>query len=145
MLKIYEVTFNDGGWHQSLTKFTTVAESAEEAEALIDKGVCNGHMLFRYEDDKLWTITTYDSPVELTEEEIKILADYTQGQWSDGIGEGFEQYPCMIDENYAGNGDCVCGECGDGDICHDNEDSGEVYISPWHQGQILTTEQHNVD
>ncbi len=32
MLKIYTVTFNDGGWHTSLPKFTTVAISPAEAE-----------------------------------------------------------------------------------------------------------------
>ena len=111
----------------------------ENEQSLIDKGVHNGYMHFSYENGKLWTITTYESPVELTEEEIKILADYTQGQWSDGIGEGFEQYPCMHDNDYCD--ECVCGECEDGDICHDNNDAGEVYVSPWQVGQVLLTEQ----
>jgi hypothetical protein len=37
MLKIYEVTFNDGGWHQSLPKFTVVSESKEEAKEKVQK------------------------------------------------------------------------------------------------------------
>lgn len=41
--------------------------------------------------------------------------EYTQGQWSDGIGEGFEQSPVPV---------------GPG--------GGEYYISPWHRGQVLT-------
>lgn len=30
-MKIYTVTFNDGGWHVSLPSFTIVAETKEEA------------------------------------------------------------------------------------------------------------------
>ncbi len=33
-MKIYNVTFNDGGWHSSLPSFRVVAENKEEA---IDK------------------------------------------------------------------------------------------------------------
>ena len=52
-------------------------------------------MSFELIDEEIWTITKYLSPEELTEEELEILGDYTQGQWSDGIGEGFEQNPIM--------------------------------------------------
>lgn len=31
MLKIYQVTFNDGGWHSSLPSFQVVAESKDKA------------------------------------------------------------------------------------------------------------------
>ena len=34
-LKIFTVTFNDGDWHQSLPKFTVVAESADDAEEMV--------------------------------------------------------------------------------------------------------------
>jgi hypothetical protein len=30
-MKIYKVTFNDGGWHSSLPSFTVVAENQKEA------------------------------------------------------------------------------------------------------------------
>lgn len=30
-MKIYNVTFNDGGWHTALPSFTTVANSKDEA------------------------------------------------------------------------------------------------------------------
>lgn len=30
-MKIYTVTFNDGGWHSSLPSFDTVADTKEEA------------------------------------------------------------------------------------------------------------------
>jgi hypothetical protein len=33
-LKIWKVTFNDGGWHQSLPSFTYVAESEDKAKKL---------------------------------------------------------------------------------------------------------------
>lgn len=78
----------------------------------------SGYMKFIVENNKLMTITTYKSNRKLSDDELKNLADYTQGQWSDGIGEGFEQEPCMYDD--------------------DNE---EVYISPWFHGQVLKIEQ----
>src|SRR5687767_15190746 len=71
------------------------------------KDISGGYMSFKLEGNKLYTITDYDSKRELTEEELLSLAKYTQGQWSDGIGEGFEQNPCIIIEDE------------------------EVYISPW--------------
>ena len=38
MLKIFDVTFNDGGWHSgSLPKYTTIAETKEEAIFKINK------------------------------------------------------------------------------------------------------------
>jgi hypothetical protein len=80
-----------------------------------------GYMDFRYEDKKLWTYTTYTSDKELNPEELEHLANYTQGQWSDGIGEGFEQFPCYVPSN--------------------DEEDGEVYISPWFSGQVLTVIQ----
>jgi hypothetical protein len=49
--------------------------------------------------------------MELTDEEIDRLLDYTQGQWSDGIGEGFEQFPCH------------------------HEGRKEIYLSPWYPMQ----------
>jgi hypothetical protein len=89
----------------------------DDEQLLIDKGVNNGYLNFEYSDGKLWSVTTYDSPVELTQDELDIIGDYTQGQWSDGIGESFEQFPCMEDDN------------------------GEVYVSPWHTGQVLIISQ----
>jgi hypothetical protein len=89
----------------------------DDEQLLIDKGVNSGYLSFEYSDGKLWSVTTYDSPVELTQDELDIIGDYTQGQWSDGIGESFEQFPCMEDDN------------------------GEVYVSPWHTGQVLIISQ----
>jgi hypothetical protein len=80
--------------------------------------VSNGWMNFRYENDKLWTYTTYQSTRELTKEELAILEDYTTGQWSDGIGEGFEQNACFY-----------------------TDDDKEVFISPWSANQKTTITQ----
>ena len=54
----------------------------------------------------------------LIEKDLQELVKYTQGQWSDGIGEGFEQNPCY----------------------YDSEDN-EVFISPWFYGQQVTVQQ----
>lgn len=75
-----------------------------------------GYMRFVYENDELFTVNEYISTRELTDEEMKELIKYTQGQWSDGIGEGFEQRPIMV------SGD-------------------EVYISPWYNGQKVVYSQ----
>jgi hypothetical protein len=80
--------------------------------------VTGGYMFFKYENGKLMTYTTYDSNRKLTPSELENLSDYTQGQWSDGIGEGFEQYPCGYDDN--------------GD---------DIYVSPWFFGQEVEVEQ----
>lgn len=79
--------------------------------------VSGGYMRFKYENGELYTITTYSSTRELTPDELHDLGEYTQGQWSDGIGEGFEQSPC------------------------DEIDGEEIYISPWYGGQKLTITQ----
>jgi len=86
-----------------------------------DGAVTGGHLQFIFEDGKLWSVTTYESSRELTKEELAIVEDYTSGQWSDGIGEGFEQYPCY--EGRAGE---------------------EVYISPWYWKQKRTITQTKI-
>lgn len=88
----------------------------DDEQDLIDKGVHSGYMSFIYEDGKLFTITKYLSDDHLTKAELNSLGEYTQGQWSDGIGEGFEQQ-----EQYL-NGQ-------------------EFYVSPWKRGQVLTITQ----
>ena len=62
-------------------------------ESLIKADVSGGYLEFVYDKEleKLFALTTYDCPRELTDKEQKVLIEYTQGQWSDGIGEGFEQ------------------------------------------------------
>lgn len=79
----------------------------------------SGYTEFVYENGKLYSVCTYEVLEPLTEEEIKEVAEYTQGQWSDGIGEGFEQEPYVY------------------------IDDEELYISPWFYEQKLTTELIN--
>ena len=81
----------------------------------------SGYMWFKIEKDKLFTITSYVAKEKLSKEELKELADYTQGQWSDGIGEGFEQLPCIY------------------------IDDQEVYLSPWYFGQKLEIKQNKIE
>ena len=81
----------------------------------------SGYMNFSFENGKLWTVTEYFSDRELSKDELEKLSSYTQGQWSDGIGEGFEQEPCFYDK-----------------------DGEEVYVSPWKIGQVLETTQISI-
>lgn len=74
-------------------------------------------MSFEVVDGVLHTVTTYQYDVELTPTEIDDLKDYTQGQWSDGIGEGFEQNSYF-----------------------ETDDGEELFLSPWYSGQIITYE-----
>ncbi len=81
----------------------------------------DGYMHFTVEDGKLMTITEYTSKRRLSGIELENLKEYTQGQWSDGIGEGFEQNECMIDD-----------------------DGEEVFISPWFSGQVIQVTQEEI-
>ena len=81
----------------------------------------SGYMYFSFENGKLWTVTEYFSDRELSKDELEKLSSYTQGQWSDGIGEGFEQEPCFYDK-----------------------DGEEVYVSPWKREQVLETTQISI-
>ena len=90
-------------------------------QQLINKGVKNGYMSFKYEDGKLYVIVNWKSKEKLDENDIQVLIRYTQGQMSDGIGEGFEQFPCTYDGNEA------------------------IYVSPWYHGQILYATQKEIE
>ena len=80
-------------------------------------GLDFGYMRFEFINNELYTITEYLSNRELSESELSELVEETQGQWSDGIGEGFEQMPCKY---------------------HNGE---EVYVSPWYSGQEVEVKQ----
>ena len=78
--------------------------------------VTGGYMEFSYENGDLWTLTIYESSRELSKDELNELEEYTSGQWSDGIGEVFEQIPVIVDDE-------------------------EVFISPWCPEQKTTITQ----
>jgi hypothetical protein len=91
--------------------------------------ITSGYMSFKYDKNtkKLYVVVEYDSERLLSDEELYVLKDYTEGQLSDGIGEGFEQLPCLEDvEEY---------------LDSYGEITTDVYISPWFFGQILTIKQ----
>ena len=46
-------------------------------------------VIYQDADSKKWNVrTTYQSPTDLSESQIKKLVAYTTGQWSDGLGAG---------------------------------------------------------
>lgn len=62
-------------------------------ERLYDVGVVGGQieLAWRNEESKLLVLTTYRAPRELKQDELQLLIDETNGQWTDGIGEcGFQ-------------------------------------------------------
>lgn len=60
-------------------------------ELLEGIGITGGIVRFEYKPQpkQLWLITEYYAPRKLTEQELDVLLEYTQGQWSDGAGESF--------------------------------------------------------
>jgi hypothetical protein len=80
--------------------------------------ITGGYLQFEVKDGKLWSVTTYESSRLLSQDELHDVGEYTSGQWSDGIGEGFEQQ-----------------------ACHFDDEGEEVFISPWHGGQKITVIQ----
>lgn len=79
--------------------------------------VSGGYMDFNFIEGELMVQVEYESTRLLTDDELHDLIEYTQGQMSDGIGEGFEQYPFKEDGQ------------------------AEYYVSPWYGGQVLTATQ----
>ena len=76
--------------------FVEYIRNKELRNKLID-----GYMSFILENKTLYTLTTYRLKEGnlLSPKEIRELVDYTQGQWSDGIGESYEQMPIAVENN----------------------------------------------
>lgn len=85
---------------------------------LKDKLVGESYLTFELVGRSLTSVVEYHTNVKLTKSELNKLADYTQGQWSDGIGECFEQNPCGTTNS-----------------------GKDLYISPWHVDQVVKVEQ----
>jgi hypothetical protein len=88
-------------------------ESLNEWRLKLAKSIAKNNFKYNEEEEQLYTVTKYIAKEQLSESELQELADYTQGQWSDGIGEGFEQESCCEVDGY------------------------EIYVSPWHRDQEL--------
>lgn len=95
-----------------------------------DLPVFNGYCTFRFIDKELWTITEYYAEKKLTQKQLAALEQYTVGQWSDGIGESYEQHPCYYD-NFGWSNE-------------DDEEQYAVYVSMWHCNQKVFVEQTRV-
>jgi hypothetical protein len=70
---------------------------------------------------KIYIIVEYFSENRPTDEQITLIKEYTQGQFSDGIGEGFEQRPIKLIDSV-------------------EYEEYECYISMWYRGQELSCE-----
>jgi hypothetical protein len=128
-IKIYGIsgpcTYEDGGNAKKLYCVGIKADDGldEFVQWMHDKPLqsklVDGWMHFESIEERLHTVTVYQvkDGEQLTENEIEELKRYTQGQWSDGIGEGFEQNAIT------------------------NIDGDEVYLSPWYHGQKV---QHKI-
>lgn len=60
---------------------------------LQDLGVEGGYIRLEFSPDTngLIAVTEYRSPALLGDEDLALLAQYTAGQWTDGIGSNFSQ------------------------------------------------------
>ncbi|HWE93400.1 MAG TPA: ankyrin repeat domain-containing protein [Tepidisphaeraceae bacterium] len=64
-------------------------------QSLLDTGLTGGRLQLAHTPagDGLRVVTEYSCPTRLSHSELAKLTEETQGQWSDGIGEGcFEEY-----------------------------------------------------
>ncbi|MCW3053445.1 MAG: hypothetical protein JWN14_2615 [Chthonomonadales bacterium] len=86
---------------------------------LVNIGLSGGVMRFEFMEGQLWTITTFEAEFLLSEDQLRVLADWTVFQWIDGIGEEFEQVPCR------------------------SSSTGNYYISPSDPRQTVTIRQDN--
>jgi hypothetical protein len=72
-------------------RFTDYLDGTSDEVELASALFPGGNIRFSHtEDADLLTATTeYRSHRQLTESELRLLAEYTMGQWSDGIGENW--------------------------------------------------------
>ena len=101
--------------------------------------VTDGYMTFESNGLKLFTVVTYNSTRELNEVELEELLDYTIGQLSDGIGEGFEQTPIAFGEVKPESNEIDDEDEDDSDF--DDDFESEIYVSPWSSDSEYTITQ----
>lgn len=83
-------------------------EYFDSDSTLVDK-VFNGFLSFQFIDNELKYTVRYEAKEELSEQEMAELVEYTNGQLSDGIGEGFEQREQYVgdDSFYVSSSDII--------------------------------------
>lgn len=122
-ITIYADVFTDYDLHIQ-KRLAEIAECDEDFADYLHNDwshkVKSGYMSFIYVEKKLYVITKYLLKEPLNDAEIAELMDYTQGQWSDGIGENFEQMPIDIDGK-------------------------DYFLSPWYRGQEINYTELNLD
>lgn len=105
-------------------------------------------------ENKLYSVVEYISNRELNKDELDDLLEYTLGQLSDGIGEGFEQNPCYITNNQdyidkktkeilKDNG-LSENQLDEDDVREIEESATEVYVSPWVYGLDRIISQNKI-
>jgi hypothetical protein len=87
-----------GGINLASVQRSRGPDSKEYQRAVLENGTreaveSGGRLRLVYKPDvnELWVATEYEAKRRLTQEELALLADYTNGQWSDGIGENFQE------------------------------------------------------
>ena len=72
-------------------RFTDYIGGPDEENELAARLNPSGFLRFEYdgESDHLIAITEYESRRTLNDKELKLLVEFTLGQWSDGVGENF--------------------------------------------------------
>ncbi len=110
---------SDGDWDGTLTQEqfdSAVAcverEGSEFAACYLNNSVVSSSATLVRLGNTVEILVTYEVSTDFNSTDADVLMKYTQGQWSDGIGEGLEQSPFYYFQN------------GDG-----------LYLSMWYIGQ----------
>jgi hypothetical protein len=78
-------------------------QDGEDTEHLYVLGIRGGTLRYEYRESEhqLWILTEYQSPRELSEEELQCLCQFTTGQWYDGAGEIFAEELAEQNDGFA--------------------------------------------
>lgn len=73
--------------------FSDCLADGDDTARLAELGVSGGYIRldFSTELNDLIGITEYTAPAALSDADLALLADYTAGQWTDGVGSNFSQ------------------------------------------------------
>lgn len=73
--------------------FSDYLVDGDETSHLVELGVSGGYIRLEFstELNDLIAVTEYNAPAPLSSDDLEILANYTSGQWTDGIGSNFSQ------------------------------------------------------